>query len=160
MRAALSASGVSSHPSHLIRTLWSNVMNHASRGIRNRNPGNIRKSRDRWKGLAPLQTDPAFFVFETPILGIRAMAVILRNYRRRHRLKTLAQIIARWAPASENDADGYAAAVSKAMGIGPRAQLDLSDGATLRALIAAIIRHENGLQPYDPETIDLAIDLA
>jgi len=50
--------------------------------------------------------------------------------------------------------------VSKAMGIGTREHLDLIDRGTLRALIAAIIRHENGLQPYDPDTIDLAIDLA
>ncbi|MCI0430213.1 MAG: structural protein [Rhodospirillales bacterium] len=135
-------------------------MNHVPRGIRNRNPGNIRKSRDRWKGLAPLQPDPAFFVFEAPLWGIRAMAVILRKYQRRHGLKTLAQIIARWAPAAENDTAGYLAAVSKTTGIGSRAQLDLSDGVTLRALIAAIIRHENGLQPYDLRTIDLAIDLA
>lgn len=130
------------------------------RGIRNRNPGNIRKSGDRWKGLAPLQSDPAFFVFETPLWGIRAMAVILRNYQRRHRLKSLAQIIGRWAPAGENDTAGYVAAVSKAMNIGPRAQLDLNDAASLRALIAAIIRHENGHQPYDLGTIDMAIDLA
>lgn len=135
-------------------------MNAVPRGIRNRNPGNIRKSRDRWKGLASLQSDPAFFVFETPLWGIRAMAVILRNYQRRHGLKSLAQIIGRWAPAAENDTAGYVAAVSKAIGVEPRAPVDLRDGATLRPLIAAIVRHENGLQPYDLETIDLAIDLA
>jgi hypothetical protein len=135
-------------------------MNARPRGIRNRNPGNLRKSSDRWKGLAPRQTDTAFFVFEAPLWGIRAMAVILRNYQGRHGLKTLAQIIGRWAPPGENDTSSYAAAVSKAMGVGPRAQLDLYNGATLRALIAAIIRHENGLQPYDLETIDMAIDLA
>ena len=45
------------------------------------------------------------------------------------------------------------------MGVESRAPLDLRNDATLRSLIAAIIRHENGLQPYDPETIDLAIDL-
>ena len=144
-------------------------MNAVPRGIRNRNPGNIRKSRDRWKGLASLQSDPAFFVFETPLWGIRAMAVILRNYQRRHGLKSLAQIIGRWAPAAENDTAGYVAAVSKAIGVGPErgqvdgfevAPVDLRDGATLRPLIAAIVRHENGLQPYDLETIDLAIDLA
>jgi len=67
------------------------------RGIRNRNPGNIRRSGDRWKGLAPLQTDPAFSVFETPVWGIRAMAVILRNYQKRYGLKSLAQLIGRWA---------------------------------------------------------------
>ena len=130
------------------------------RGIRNRNPGNIRKSGDRWKGLAPLQSDPAFLVFETPLWGVRAMATILRNYQRRLGLKTLAQIIGRWAPADENDTAGYVAAVGKAMGVEPRAPLDLRNDAALRSLIAAIIRHENGLQPYDLETIDLAIDLA
>lgn len=136
------------------------IPNRLPRGIRNRNPGNIRKSRDRWKGLAPLQPDPAFFVFETPLWGIRAMAVILRNYQRRHGLKSLAQIVGRWAPAGENDTAGYVAAVSRAMGVEPRAPLDLRAGAALRPLIAAIIRRENGLQPYDPETIDLAIELA
>ena len=135
-------------------------MNALPRGIRNCNPGNIRRSGDRWKGLVPVQPDPAFFVFETPLWGIRAMAVILRNYQRRLGLKSLAQIIGRWAPAGENDTAGYVAAVSKAMGVDPRAPLDLRNDATLRALIAAIIRHENGLQPYDLDTIDLAIDLA
>lgn len=130
------------------------------RGIRNRNPGNIRRSSDRWKGLAPLQSDPAFFVFDAPLWGIRAMAVILRNYQRRNGLKSIAQIIGRWAPAGENDTAGYAAVVSKEMGVGPRERLDLGDRPTLRALVAAIIRHENGLQPYDLDTIDLAIDLA
>ena len=42
-------------------------MTRLPRGIRNRNPGNIRRSRDRWKGLAPAQTDPAFFVFDAPV---------------------------------------------------------------------------------------------
>jgi len=135
-------------------------MNGSPRGIRNCNPGNIRKSRDRWKGLAPSQSDPAFFVFETPLWGIRAMAVILRNYQRRHGLRSLAQIIARWAPPRENDTGGYVAAVSKATGIGPRTHVDLGDGAILRALIAAVIRHENGLQPYDADTIYSAIELA
>ena len=99
-------------------------------------------------------------MFETPLWGIRAMAVIVRNYQKRHGLKSLAQIVGRWAPAGENDTAGYVAAVGKAMGVDPRAPLDLRNDATLRALIAAIIRHENGLQPYDLDTIDLAIDLA
>ncbi len=134
-------------------------MTRLPRGIRNRNPGNIRKSRDRWKGLAPAQTDPAFFVFDAPVWGIRAMAVILRNYRERHGLKTLAQIIGRWAPAQENDTAGYVRVVAKAMRLHPRTVIP-QNPASLRDLIAAIIRHENGVQPYDPDTIKTAIDLA
>ena len=135
-------------------------MTQPARGIRNRNPGNIRRSKDRWKGLAASQTDPAFFVFEAPIWGIRAMAVILRNYQRRHGLKTPAQIIGRWAPTAENDIGAYIRAVAGAIHVSPRAALDLEEGSTLRNLIAAIIRHENGVQPYDVDTIDTAIDLA
>ena len=110
-----------------------------------------------WKSA---QTDPAFFVFDAPVWGIRAMAVILRNYRERHGLKTLAQIIGRWAPAQENDTAAYVRAVAKAMRLHPRTVIDPWDSVTLRNLIAAIIRHENGVQPYDPDTIKTAIDLA
>lgn len=130
------------------------------RGIRNRNPGNIRRSGDRWQGLAPVQSDLDFFVFESPLWGIRAMARILRNYQRRYGLRTINQIVARWAPAVENDTAAYAAAVAKAMRIGVGRRLDLSDDATLRDLIAAIIRHENGIQPYGLDIIETAIDLA
>ena len=135
-------------------------MNATPRGIRNRNPGNIRRGRDRWKGLASVQTDPDFFVFETPLWGVRAMAVVLRNYQRKHGLNTIARIIRRWAPAGENDATAYVSAVAKRLGIEPGARLDLGRVDTLRDLIAAIIRHENGFQPYDLDTIDTAIDLA
>jgi len=135
-------------------------MTQAPRGIRNRNPGNIRRSRDRWKGLATNQTDREFCVFEAPIWGIRAMAVILRNYQRRYGLKTLARIISRWAPDAENDTTAYVEAVAKAVRTSPGANLDLQDRSVLRGLIAAIIHHENGMQPYDLETIDAAIDLA
>jgi hypothetical protein len=134
-------------------------MKQLARGIRNCNPGNIRRTRDRWKGLASRQSDPAFFVFEAPIWGIRAMAVILRNYQRRHGLKTLAQIIGRWAPATENDSGAYVRAVAEAIRMSPRATLDLQQRSILRDLIAAIIRHENGVQPYDVDTIEAAIDL-
>lgn len=130
------------------------------RGIRNRNPGNIRRSGDRWKGLAPRQPDLDFFIFESPLWGIRAMAKILRNYQRRYGLKTISQIIGRWAPEDENDTAAYAASVAKAMGVGVGQDLDLSVPVTLRDLIAAIISHENGIQPYGLDTIESAIELA
>ena len=44
------------------------------RGIRNHNPGNLRKSNDPWQGLAPDQTDPDFLQFESSKWGIRALA--------------------------------------------------------------------------------------
>ena len=40
-----------------------------ARGIRNNNPGNIRKG-EKWKGLSPIQNDSSFCVFKSPEYGI------------------------------------------------------------------------------------------
>ncbi len=51
------------------------------RGIRNNNPLNIRRSKDKWQGLRALQTDTAFCQFETMAYGWRAAFVLLtRTY--------------------------------------------------------------------------------
>ena len=79
------------------------------RGVFNFNPGNIRKSNEMWRGLSPAsaQTDPAFFRFAAPEWGIRAIAAILRTYQIKHNLKTVSQLIHRWAPPVENDTGAY-----------------------------------------------------
>lgn len=40
-----------------------------TRGLRNNNPGNLRLSKDKWQGLRAVQTDKAFFQFETMAHG-------------------------------------------------------------------------------------------
>lgn len=127
------------------------------RGIRNNNPGNIRRSPDAWLGLAAEQTDPKFFRFNAPLFGIRALAVILRNYQRKHGLKTIREVIGRWAPSSENDTEAYVTAVARATGLAADAALDLEDPATLAALVEAVIEHENGEQPYSDALIEQAV---
>lgn len=67
------------------------------RGLRNNNPGNLRLSGDRWKGLRPVQTDKEFFQFTDMRYGYRAMLITLRNYRKKHGLKTLSLMIGRYA---------------------------------------------------------------
>lgn len=47
------------------------------RGIRNNNPGNIRRSSDPWQGLAKEQIDREFFKFKSSVYGIRALARLL-----------------------------------------------------------------------------------
>jgi seryl-tRNA synthetase len=55
------------------------------RGIRNNNPGNIRRNGDPWQGLAERQGDVEFFTFKTiPIYGIRALARTLIAYQDKH----------------------------------------------------------------------------
>jgi hypothetical protein len=123
-----------------------------ARGIRNNNPGNLRHG-NAWKGLAPKQPDKGFATFIDPLWGLRAMAKVLLVYSTRHGRRTVRAIIERWAPTSENDTDAYVAMVSRAMGVGPDAPLDLTKDMVLSDLMRAIIQHENGVQPYHPGLI-------
>lgn len=136
------------------------VIQSGIRGIRNNNPGNIEKNGIAWQGLAPAdqQTDPRFYVFSSPVYGIRALAKVLKTYRDQHGLTTIAGIISRWAPPVENNTGAYISAVAAAVGKSPAAPLDFA--TDLQPLVTAIIRHENGLQPYSAATIAEGVSLA
>jgi hypothetical protein len=133
----------------------------ASRGIRNHNPGNIRWG-DDWKGLVPAaqRTDKSFCQFISPEYGIRAMVIILRNYQRKHGLNTVSGIISRWAPASENDTQAYISSVAQATGVSADQRIDVTDSRIMFPLLEAIIKHENGQQPYGFDVFVRAVGLA
>lgn len=113
------------------------------RGIRLNNPGNIRHD-DPWMGLTPQQPDPDFAQFESLEYGIRAMAKILINYKKKYGIDTIRKAIERWAPPNENDTDSYVDHVADQVGFGPDDKIDLENRLLLCRLIAAIARHENG----------------
>jgi len=129
-----------------------------TRGLRNNNPGNIRRSKDQWQGLSPVQTDSAFFQFVSPEYGIRALARVLKNYRDKYGLVSIRDIISRWAPPNENNTETYIKAVSAS--IGKPADEPLIFDYQLTALVRAIIKHENGIQPYSLETINEGIKMS
>lgn len=127
------------------------------RGVRNNNPGNIERTSVKWKGMAPDQSgDPRFIVFTAPEWGLRAIARILMGDWREGQ-NTIASLIAEWAPPHENDTSSYIRAVGKAAGVDPYQSCDVP--ALLPKIIPAIVKHENGVQPYSPELIQLGIDL-
>lgn len=130
------------------------------RGIRNNNPGNLRRTTDPWQGLAVPQTDRAFFVFKDATYGIRALARTLINYQDQHGLRTIRQIISRWAPANENDTASYINAVAKQAGFDADQPLNMHKFDHLKAVTVNIIRHENGQQPYSDAQITKALVLA
>lgn len=118
------------------------------RGVRNNNPGNIRIG-DNWQGLAPMQEDGSFCQFSDAKYGIRALAyLLLKSYHIKRGLNTVRKIINRWAPPSENDTASYVMQVAKAMQVGADEAIDLTKEFALAGLVAAIIKHENGAQPY------------
>lgn len=110
-------------------------------GIRQNNPGNLRK----WGDAA---VKNGFAQFETPVQGISAMAGNLQAYGR-HGWNTIDAIVDHWAPAKDkNNVPAYKAALVKQTGFALNAQLDLNDPKVLSAVIPAIIQHENGKNPY------------
>lgn len=131
-----------------------------TRGERNKNPGNIDRNTIKWKGMAPDQSgDPRFIVFDAPVWGIRALARNLLSYSRLYAEKdprdidTVREVINRWAPPGENDTTAYINAVAKQVGVGPDDHIDMADEVVMRALVTAIIDHENGRVVYDAATI-------
>lgn len=129
------------------------------RGIRNNNPGNLRITRDPWQGLAPIQQDPEFFTFSSMAYGVRAAAITLMTYYDRHGLRTVEDIIGRWAPPNENNTLAYVQSVAARMKRAPNEILDLQQHSTMRALLDAIFIHENG-QPVPGHSIDQGLLMA
>lgn len=118
----------------------------APRAVRNRNPLNIRPNGDQWRGMTGVDrtgTAAGFVTFDSVTSGARAAAVDLTNKWRRG-LDNVHEIVSTWAPRSENDTPAYVAAVSRAMGVGPRARLNLDDPAVLARLMLAMADHESG----------------
>ena len=119
--------------------------NKLPRGLRNCNPGNIRISTDKWIGLREEQTDKEFFQFEEMRWGYRALIRTLQNYRRKHGLQTIAEMIGRWAPHTENNTSGYISRVCKEMQVPSSYVPNVEDKGTMCALAAAISEVENGV---------------
>lgn len=124
----------------------------APRGIRNNNPGNL-----NYAGQAGASKEEGpngrFATFASPEMGITALAKNLVAYQDKYGINTIEKIVNRWAPPSENNTGAYVARVSKDTGQKPDAALNLRDPATLAPLISSIIKHENGQNPYDADTI-------
>jgi hypothetical protein len=124
----------------------------APRGVRNRNPLNIRFNKTvRWAGLADPPSDGAFCRFLTDQHGIRAAATLLRTYRKKYGLYSISALTARWAPPSENDSNAYATRVADYMGQTEDYSPNLDDPAEMELMLRGMCRVENGRGPLDGE---------
>ena len=130
-----------------------------SRGLDNCNPGNIRRSRVRYRGEVRPSRDAAFKQFESMEWGYRAVFVLLDTYRRRYRLDTVRGMIGRYAPPSENDTARYVRTVCEMTGLGPDERIDTRSRATMVPLVAAISWVENGVAAVRAD-VERGFDLA
>ena len=138
-----------------------------TRGERNANPGNLDRNNIKWKGMSPDQSgDTRFVVFTSAVWGIRALARTLLSYSTLYPqdtprdIDTVREIVNRWAPPIENDTGAYVNAVAKEVRAGPDDPIDIANEAVMRALVTAIIRHENGRVSYTEELIEDGVQRA
>jgi hypothetical protein len=130
-----------------------------TRGLRNNNPGNIVDDGTDWEGLDTPRNDGRFLRFTSAEYGIRALGRVLTNYVTHDGVApTVNAIIARFAPPSENDTASYITTVAQQLAVDVDTTLDLP--SVVPALVAAIVSHENGINPYSADTIAAGLSLA
>lgn len=124
------------------------------RGIRNNNPGNLNYA---GQAGATKEGGPGgrFAVFGSAQAGLNALANQLDLYRQRG-INSVSSIIGKYAPASENNTQAYIASLSKSLGVGAGDKLDLTNPAVMAKMMDAIIRVENGRNPYGQDMLTSA----
>lgn len=140
-----------------------------TRAERNNNPLNIRESSDggdQWQGERASDDDADFEEFETIEAGYRAAAKILRKYFYTYKLATIAAMIGRWAPPSENDTGAYIVSVLESL---KKAGYTMGGGQVMNSnaferilphLLDAMTRVEVGRQPWTLAQIEAGISQA
>lgn len=116
-----------------------------SRGLRNNNPGNIRRSSARYKGEVHPSRDEEFKEFQSMAYGYRAMFVLLDTYRKRYGLNTIRTMLMRYAPPTENHTTSYIEFVVRHTGIGANTPLNTRHMRDMIPIVAAMSEIENGV---------------
>jgi hypothetical protein len=117
------------------------------RGLRNNNPGNLRS----WPCAG---SSGGYAAFASPEDGLKAAGRNLIAYQDKYGIDTISKTISRWAPAGDNNnVPAYIAAMSKSTGYGADQNLNFHDPKVLAPMISGLVKHENGQNPYDAETI-------
>ncbi|HAT2288152.1 TPA: hypothetical protein I8190_005000 [Citrobacter freundii] len=122
-------------------------------GFRNHNPGNLRSASNS------TGKNGGFSTFASDEDGLSAMARQLMLYGDRGN-NTLNGVIHTYAPRKENDTRAYVDSVSGSTGFGAQERINLHDPETLKSIMAAMIKHENGAQPYTEGQLENAIKSA
>ena len=115
-----------------------------SRGLKNLNPGNIRKSAVKYTGEKSHSTDPSFKQFESLEAGYRAIFVLLHTYRVRGYADTIESLISRYAPPSENNTEMYIRRVERQSATLRDKKLNTLSAEQMIPIVAAISEVENG----------------
>lgn len=127
-----------------------------TRGVLCNNPMNLMMSEKLWQGEVRPTLDPQerLCTFDSMENGVRGGVKTLMTYYRVHGLKTVSQMIHRYAPPVENNTCAYTDAVCEKMGVQPDELLHMEDRKTVEDLVGAIIHHEQGYDCCTPDEIE------
>lgn len=120
------------------------------RGYRNNNPLNIRiNDANDWVGKRWKNTDGVFEQFVAMEYGYRAALKLIKNYIQNDGLKTVTDIISKWAPINENNTARY---IQRVIGInqwtaGKEINPEDKDDMCDLAYAMAIVENGNTIPP-------------
>ena len=101
-------------------------------------------------GLSKKRRDKDFCVFESMRWGYRAAYMTIRSYMKKHNKYTIREIIARWAPPSENDTESYIKTVARLSLMPADERLDFNNMTQMLMLVSAMTVVECGSN-YNPQ---------
>jgi hypothetical protein len=127
-----------------------------SRGYKNRNPGNIVLTKEKWKGEIS-GPDKKFKTFINMEYGYRGIFIVLQSYFEKG-FNTIEKIINRYAPPSENVTSNYVKFISDKTGIKKDTKIDWYNLPDIKKIVAAISQYENDIVP-DPLQIEAGYKL-
>lgn len=128
-----------------------------ARGIVNKNPGNLVKTKKLWPGEISLEknTDRSFKQFTSMDFGLQALMRNLLSYFRSGN-NTINKILDKWDPEPDDNTE-YKKSVSKSTGYGVSETL-LPEASVLIRLTRAIVDFENGSNNITNSQISQAYD--
>ncbi len=105
------------------------------------NPGNI-KHGNAWLGETEAPLHKTFESFESTVYGYRAMYKVLATYHKDYGIDTVAGILNRYSPTSENLTGSYIVFVTEELDIDPLTKLDFEDYHLMKRLMIAMVKYE------------------
>lgn len=130
-----------------------------TRGERNNNPFNLKKTDIKWQGKTESGSDPVFEQFVSPLMGLRAGFKNLLQQEKEGN-NTVYLLVTKYAPPAENNTNQYIKSVCQHLNCNPDDKLDMDNYETLYAIGSAIILHENGRIIYNDAILNQALMLA
>jgi hypothetical protein len=130
--------------------------NHPIRGLRNNNPGNLKRTKNAWQGKIPYNEskDQTFEQFVDLKSGVRAMLKDLIHDINKGK-NTVHALITEYAPATENNTKAYIKSVCDTLGIQPLDKLTKINSAFMLQLVRSILKVELGSSHVDVTDNDI-----